>query len=361
MKNFNIESRTIADFWGMHTREELELRPEYQRKFVWPLQARISLMESVLLEYPIPEIYLEYRTDAKGNQTVAVVDGQQRLSSLIQFLSNEYPLGELTHEKTKQYSGLYFKDLPEQVRTEFFQYTLPVRKLLNQDESIIREIFARVNRVNLTLTPQELRNALMPGPFTDFLKDCVSHPLNGTAGLFSETRQKRGGDLEFYADVFGACIFGLSNKKKEFEKRYDELSSNFEKFQPQADEFLNVLTITKDFPIWNHRVRWSNIIDMYTLLIVSNDHVVTLERLNHAERAPLAKGLDYFQAGVNEIKREAESRKDGERLAEFLKLSPEETSTILNEYASGIRNSSDLAARRLRRNSLDKIFQFILY
>ncbi|OFO15256.1 hypothetical protein HMPREF3088_03755 [Corynebacterium sp. HMSC22B11] len=353
MDAFSIESKTVADFWGMHNRDELVLQPDYQRKVVWPQEAKDSLMESILLGYPIPEIYLEYATDAMGNQTVSVVDGQQRLSALIEYLSNEYSLDSLSDERTVEFHGKFFQDLPEETRTAFFQYTFPVRKLLNLKEESIREIFARVNRVNMTLTGQEIRNALLPGPFMEFLRDCASHSLNQTAGLFSVTRQMRGGDIEFYADVFGSSIFGISNKKKGFDERYDTLSADFESYSVSADRFSGLLCLIEKTVRWAGRTRWSNIVDMYTLLIVSYEHLKELEDLDHNGQLNLmTRALDHFQKAVNEKKRGDDEISELEAFTQTIGVDLETASGVVEKYESGIRNSSDLGARRNRSESL---------
>ncbi|MCQ4618953.1 DUF262 domain-containing protein [Corynebacterium sp. CCUG 59401] len=357
MDAFSIESKTVADFWGMHQRNELILQPDYQRKVVWPQEAKDSLMETILLGYPIPEIYLEYATDAEGNQTVSVVDGQQRLSALIQYLSNDYSLDSLSDERSLEFREKYFQDLPEDVRKAFFQYTFPVRKLLNLNDTTVREIFARVNRVNMTLTNQEIRNALLPGRFMDFLRDCVSHSVNQRAGLFSVTRQMRGGDLEFYADVFGACLFGIPNKRKGFDERYNTLSENFDTYTDEADDFIALLTLIEDIVKWSPRTRWSNIVDMYTLLLASYSLISELEGLDEAGRNKVAGVLDGFQAAVNEKKRNSGAEDDLASFAEQLGVSLEDARGWVIQYESGIRNSSDLGARRSRNQALVEVLR----
>ena len=357
MDAFSIESKTVADFWGMNQRDELVLQPDYQRKVVWPQEAKDSLMETILLGYPIPEIYLEYATDAEGSQTVSVVDGQQRLSALIQFLSNDYSLDSLSDERSREFHGKYFKDLSEDVRKAFFQYTFPVRKLLNLNDETVREIFARVNRVNMTLTSQEIRNALLPGRFLDFLRDCVSHPVHQRAGLFSVTRQMRGGDLEFYADVFGSCLFGIPNKRKGFDERYNTLSEDFDAYSDEADNFIALLTLVEDIVKWSPRTRWSNIVDMYTLLLASYSLFSELETLDDAGREKVAGALDSFQAAVNERKRKSGGEDGLARFAEQLGVSLEKARDWVVQYETGIRNSSDLGARRNRNQALVEVMR----
>ncbi|WBB90676.1 DUF262 domain-containing protein [Verrucosispora sp. WMMC514] len=353
---FEIESKTVAEFRSLDKSGELILRPEYQRKAVWPERAKVSLMETILLGYPIPEIYLAYETSPEGDQKASVVDGQQRLTSLLGFLNNEFPLDGLEDEKLREkFEGMHFKELPADVRQEFFQYRFPIRRLSNLADEFVRAVFARVNRVNMVLTDQELRNALLPGPFNDFLKDCAAHPMSAVSGVFSGERRKRGGDLEFYAEVFGTCIFGLSNKKTELDERYDKISADFEDYQDRAKEFLALLTFLKDTIRWSGRTRWSNIVDMFTLLHVSWELREDVSNENKVQAEQLRDLLDLFQRAVSARKRNGENGEGvglSVSLAAMLGIAAEEVDKAIEGYMSGIRNSSDLGSRRVRSQHL---------
>ncbi|WP_405525701.1 DUF262 domain-containing protein [Streptomyces canus] len=353
---FEIESKTVAEFRSLDKSGELVLQPEYQRKAVWPERAKVSLMETILLGYPIPEIYLSYETTPEGEQTASVVDGQQRLTSLLDFLKNKFPLDGLEDETlSEKFEGKLFRELPDEVRQEFFQYRFPIRRLSNLADEFVRAVFARVNRVNMVLTEQELRNALLPGPFNDFLKDCAAHQLSAVSGVFSGERRKRGGDLEFYAEVFGTCIFGLSNKKTELDERYDKISADFDVYQDRSVDFLKLLTLLSETIKWVGRTRWSNIVDMFTLLHVSWGLREELGKANANQKTQIRDLLDLFQRAVSARKRNDEN---GEALgllaslADMVDMRADEVEEVIEGYTSGIRNSSDLGSRRVRSQQL---------
>ncbi|MGW0611254.1 DUF262 domain-containing protein [Streptomyces sp. NPDC002788] len=353
---FEIESKTVAEFRSLDKSGELILQPEYQRQAVWPERAKVSLMETILLGYPIPEIYLSYETSPDGEQIASVVDGQQRLTSLLDFLKNKFPLDGLEDETLSgKFEGKFFKDLPDDVRQEFFQYRFPIRRLSNLADEFVRAVFARVNRVNMVLTEQELRNALLPGPFNDFLKDCAAHQISTVSGVFSGERRKRGGDLEFYAEVFGTCIFGLSNKKTELNERYDKISADFEEYQDRSVEFLELLTLLSETIKWVGRTRWSNIVDMFTLLHASWKLREELGNATPSQKAEIRELLDLFQRAVSARKRNGENGEAVDLLASLanaLDMTADEVEGIVEEYTSGIRNSSDLGSRRVRSQQL---------
>ncbi|WP_017602275.1 DUF262 domain-containing protein [Nocardiopsis lucentensis] len=353
---FEIESKTVAEFRSLDKSGELILQPEYQRQAVWPERAKVSLMETILLGYPIPEIYLAYETSPEGEQTASVVDGQQRLTSLLAFLDNRFPLDGLEDDNLRnKFEGKFFKELPDDVRQEFFQYRFPIRRLSNLADEFVRAVFARVNRVNMVLTEQELRNALLPGPFNEFLKDCVAHQISAISGIFSGERRKRGGDLEFYAEVFGTCIFGLSNKKTELNERYDEISADFEEYRDRSVEFLELLTILSDTIKWAGRTRWSNIVDMFTLLHTSWGLREELGNVSPGQAMQVRELLDLFQRAVSDRKRNGgngETISLLSSLADMVGMTVKEVEEVVEDYTSGIRNSSDLGSRRIRSQQL---------
>lgn len=359
---FEIESLTVADFWQRKKTNTLTLQPPYQRQAIWPMRAKVSLMETILLGYPIPEIYLAYRTTSEGEQTISVVDGQQRLTALLGFLDNEYALEDLEDEGIRDaFAGNYFRDLPPDVRQEFFQYRFPVRRLSNLDDEFVRAIFARVNRVNMVLTAQELRNALLPGEFYEFLKDCAASELSEKSGVFSGSRRMRGGDLEFFAEVFSSCIFGLSNKRSELDERYDAIASDFDKYQREAHRFLSLLDLASDIIKWQGQVRWSNIVDMFTLLHVFWDSMEEIENLAPEGKQRLSNILSLFQKAVSDSKREsADPQLPIQTIASEVNSSEELVNDAVQNYTLGIRNSSDLGSRRKRSQNLLKLVKLAL-
>lgn len=353
---FEIESKTVADFRKLQQDNELILQPDYQRKLVWPESAKVSLMETILLGFPIPEIYLAYETSSDGDIMASVVDGQQRLTALLQFINNDYPLEGLEDNNLKkQYGGLFFKELPPETRREFFEYRFPIRRLSNITEEFVRSVFARVNRVNMVLTEQELRNAMLPGPYLEFLKDCAHHKICNISGLFSPQRRQRGGDLEFFAEVFGSCVFGLSNKKSELAERYDVLSADFENFQEEAMSFMKLLDLLSIMIKWEGRTRWSNIVDMFTLIHASWDHQNGFQDTNF-DMANAREFFDLFQQSVSHYKKSGQQdlkyTEFTARLSQITGAPEDEIESAIAQYTSGVRNSSDLGARRSRSIAL---------
>ena len=144
------------------------LHPEYQRRITWDRRKRSKLIESLIINIPIPPIFLyEYDYDK-----YEVMDGLQRLSAIIDFYKNEYKLTGL--EEWKELEGKKYKDLPEKIREGIDRRQIQVITLLKETASTLeradrikRLLFERLNTGGVKLMPQEVRNAIFNGPGND--------------------------------------------------------------------------------------------------------------------------------------------------------------------------------------------------
>src|SRR3954470_2975178 len=87
-------TQSIAWFWDLYKRDLLELDPPYQRRSVWSQSYKDYFIDTILLEYPAPAVFLFEDIDEDGIAQYSVVDGKQRLSTVFAFLGNEFPVGD---------------------------------------------------------------------------------------------------------------------------------------------------------------------------------------------------------------------------------------------------------------------------
>src|SRR5215813_11202686 len=87
--NHKSQPRTLAWFQDQYRAGRMELRPPFQRKPVWTAKQRNFLIESILLDIPVPEVYVQVTVDSEGTEEFGVVDGQQRLRTILQFIGIE--------------------------------------------------------------------------------------------------------------------------------------------------------------------------------------------------------------------------------------------------------------------------------
>jgi hypothetical protein len=169
---------------SLHSDEQagdLILAPIFQRRKVWDDKRSSRLVESALLEVPLPVFYLAESPDG----TQEVIDGQQRLSALFRFLDNEYALSSL--KALPGLNGKHFRDLDRATQKAVKNCTVRVVLFKKESDPNLRfDIFERLNTGAVPLNDQELRNCIYRGAYNDLLVDLSRDPdymwLMGFAG-----------------------------------------------------------------------------------------------------------------------------------------------------------------------------------
>jgi hypothetical protein len=151
----------------------VDVSPHYQRRDRWGRIKQSRLIESFILNVPVPPIFLSEHEYG----TYSVIDGKQRLTAISQFLKQEYTLEGL--ESFPELNGLRFSDLPREIQNGLIMRPyLRVTTLLNQsDPDLTYEVFLRLNTGGESLTSQEIRNVAFDGPFNKGIISASSHPL----------------------------------------------------------------------------------------------------------------------------------------------------------------------------------------
>jgi hypothetical protein len=143
---------------------QYNLNPEFQRRHRWDDVRRSKLIESFLINVPIPPVFL-YEINFSEYE---VMDGLQRLTAISSFYKNEYKLEGLT--EWHELNGMHYRDLPDQIRKGIDRRYLSSIILLRETakdtseaERLKQMVFERINSGGEKLTAQESRNALYPG------------------------------------------------------------------------------------------------------------------------------------------------------------------------------------------------------
>ncbi|MEU7526395.1 DUF262 domain-containing protein [Saccharothrix sp. NPDC042600] len=151
-------------------KELIDTAPAYQRRLRWSNKKKSLLIESFLLNIPVPPIFLFER----DYNEYEVIDGRQRLEAISAFLGDEYALSGL--EYWPELNRLRFSKLPKVLQKGLLRRSLPAVVLLAETKEtaedgldVRRVLFDRLNTGGTRLNPQELRNALYPGTFNALL------------------------------------------------------------------------------------------------------------------------------------------------------------------------------------------------
>lgn len=173
--DFSGKDSDIEGLYRQYQKGRLLIQPDYQRKYVWDAKKASLLIESILMNIPIPIVYLAATKDEKIN----VIDGQQRLTSIFSFLSGNYPDGKefkLTGlQVLTDLKGKSFKDLDESTQNKICDYSIrTITFSAYSDPDLQYEIFTRLNTGSVALNTQELRNCVYRGEFNEFIKELAT-------------------------------------------------------------------------------------------------------------------------------------------------------------------------------------------
>ncbi|MDM8532091.1 DUF262 domain-containing protein [Anaerolineales bacterium HSG25] len=169
----SVVDYNLATLTDLIENKEINLIPGYQRRFRWDQVRKSRLLESFLMNVPVPPIFLN--EDAYG--TYSIIDGKQRLSAIADYLRDAFPLEGL--EVFGDINGRYYSDLPPTLqRVLRTRPTLRAIIILRQsDQDIKFEVFHRLNTGGVSLNPQEIRNNLFPGSLNDLIMELSITPL----------------------------------------------------------------------------------------------------------------------------------------------------------------------------------------
>jgi hypothetical protein len=212
----NFSQLLIRDYCEAMKRKEIIINRAYQRSAkVWPPQARSFLIETIILDFPIPKLSLYQVTDTKSKKAYKeIVDGQQRSQTIYDFYNNDLRIS--TSNDNQDISGKIFKELEDDVQRQFLEYALPVDIFVNTTPDEIREVFRRINSYTVPLNAEECRHALFQGAFKWFIYDLSKQysQLLLDLGIFGENQLTRMADTKLFAEVCHAFLFGISTTNK---------------------------------------------------------------------------------------------------------------------------------------------------
>ena len=157
----------------------IKLNPDYQRNHRWSYETSSRLIESLILNIPVPFIYISQDIDVDEEVSddisrYSVIDGQQRLTAVHDFFKNNYELTNL--EVLSPLNGCRYKDLPPFLIRRLEERSIRCLRIDSTlDQQVKYDIFERLNSGAVKLEPQELRNATCRGPFKKLIKELAKN------------------------------------------------------------------------------------------------------------------------------------------------------------------------------------------
>ena len=221
---------SVQYLYDLIKKGKIVLEVPFQRKQIWKPDQASSLLESIIMNVPIPPLY--FAEEENGNWLV--LDGLQRLSSILNYYDNEFPLSKL--EVLTELNKKKYKDLPPKAKSLLDDGMLRVNVIKKDSHRDIKyDIFMRLNRGAVTLNYQELRNCMYRGNLNDAAKELCQENESFLAILKQKKPHQRYLDVEFIIRYFAfsdniardengdVCLNGYRGKLVQFLNEYMDL------------------------------------------------------------------------------------------------------------------------------------------
>jgi 5-methylcytosine-specific restriction endonuclease McrA len=353
---FSFYPKTVQDLINLYNNGQLNLNPSFQRDSVWRERDRSKLIESILIGYPLPSIFL-YKKNEQGNITYEVIDGKQRIESIFMFT------GEIPRKRFKAANqseeGNEKVDWPrlkaKKSQHKITDYNLQVVEVEGDLSSII-DLFVKINSTGKALTGAEKRHAKYYK--SELLKKAnqIANKYQKyfrEANIISSNQMSRMKHIELVCElIIASHTRDVSNKKTVLDKVMSNDSikgQSLIKATAISQRALNRLN--RMFPKLKE-TRFSQTSDFYSLAVLIQEFECNNLILNDRKRNQLAwEMLKAFSTGVDKV-REAQKRIEG--------TEPEQQ--LYRDYLITVReNTDEINQRRKRqqilRDLLEPIFQ----
>lgn len=248
--NFSRNSIKIKDIYSKFNDEEWIIDKTYQRRKVWGIKDNIRLIETILLELVIPEIFIwDCDTDPTTGKTIThIVDGQQRINAIFEFIQEKFKLQSkylISTEIKNLYGDLTFSKLPDDIKKRIWVYEISVVNLsstFSKDE--IKNMFYRLNLTDYSLNEQEKRNS-MDSSFGQAAESLADLDFWTKHKVFSPRDIRRMGDVEYCSSILLLCREGIVDQTKQ--ETLDQLYTDFVDEYPDRDKDLEKIAIAVEY------------------------------------------------------------------------------------------------------------------
>ena len=201
-----LTTQDVSWFLDLKEKDQLNLDPPYQRRSVWSPRDKRFFIDTVLNNYPAPPIFLHKTMDDNGRSTYHVVDGKQRLQTIIDFTENRVRIPDDFIDVNLQ--SKRWRSLERATKERLWNYVLIVELLHDVSDAPIRNIFDRINRNSRKLTAQEMRHAKYDGWFISFAEAEAEKSEWKHFGVVTTARIKRMADVQFISELFAIILKG---------------------------------------------------------------------------------------------------------------------------------------------------------
>ncbi len=328
----NQNPMTVADYCAAMDRSEIKSNDSYQRSNkVWPPAAKSFLIESIILGFPLPKIFLFQQTDLLSKKTVKeIVDGQQRSKTIHDFFHNRLTISktsEINGARGKKYDGL-----DDDLKERFLSYQLSIDLFISASPTEIRQAFRRLNSYTVPLNPEELRHAEYQGEFKWFIYDLTRDYEELLLGLhvYTDKQVVRMQDEKLFADTTFTFLRGWrTTKAKELTSLYRDFDIEFPSSEIIRKRFDDVLKFVLDIPEIHETALMKPHV-FHTLLVAISHYFDPVPSLNgiletDAPREPVVRNI--FATNLTALADALEADEPEDKFLPFVKACADKTNT----------------------------------
>jgi uncharacterized protein with ParB-like and HNH nuclease domain len=281
----------------------------FQRRSVWVLKNKISLIETILMGFPMPEIYLwSSKPDPQTGATkLSIVDGQQRLTAIRDFIANAFSLHRDHLENADEaYRDKKFSELPISLKERVWEYHITTRTIPSSTsrEEIVR-MFLRLNETDKSLNPQELRNAEFNGEFINNVERIADLDFWKNYDIFRPSVIRRMGDLQFVSSLLIFLRSGVETEvtQKAINRMYDTYNEVYNEKDADYTASVKILGEISEIFALNSTVAkfFKSNVHLYPLFVVISERVLSNATIDYRAAAErLSEFSEGYQAAVLE-------------------------------------------------------------
>lgn len=256
-------TKKISEIYRRIKEGSLILQPDFQRKFVWTSEYKEEFIDTILQGLPFPEIYIAQTgiDIEKIMSREVIVDGQQRLSTIVQYIDES--------DGSKEFGKLVpkYKDLEQETRNEILNYSVVFRDLGDIESGMIREVFRRINLTKFGLEQIEIQNAVYNGEFISCAKTILNTIEKEHIPIFSESELSRMADLHFILLLQSTVIAdGYFSRDTEIEKYIIENNDEFPQSDSVQESFIKLFELIKKLELPEDSI-WYRKSNFFTMFI----------------------------------------------------------------------------------------------
>ncbi|MGN0598190.1 MAG: DUF262 domain-containing protein [Ruminiclostridium sp.] len=269
MLDFNPREYSIRELYDSYKRKETILSPKFQRRPVWEYKAKSYLIDTILSGFPIPRIFIRERTSLDMSACREIIDGQQRLKTIFDFLNDGFKISKV---HSKEYGNKCYSELPEEVRKDFLKYPISAILLIDLNDNEVFDIFARLNTYSVKLNNQELLNSQFFGVYKQLVYRLAQEYRTFwvDSGILSEKAISRMEDAKLVSELLSVIVEEkiTSNSFDQSKRLYGKYDDAFEEAEIIESRFKKTLDLfCKIYPLDFSETSYSKLPLFYSTFI----------------------------------------------------------------------------------------------